>query len=83
MDNENIWNILSLCSNTFDVIQARAVSGEGAIAPPTETYQSNFSHHDIVYNLENGIRDIRPFCHPLFCHSSIVKYFISLTVVNP
>ena len=37
----------------------------------------------ILYNSEKSIRDIRPFCHPLFCHSSGVKSFISLTVVNP
>ena len=28
----------------------------------------------ILYNSENGIRDIRPFCRPFFCHSSVVKY---------
>jgi len=28
----------------------------------------------ILYNSENGIRDIRPFCRPLFCHSNVVKY---------
>jgi len=28
----------------------------------------------VFYNLENSIRDIRPFCRPLFFHSSDVKY---------
>ena len=28
----------------------------------------------ILNNSENIIRDIRPFCPDLFCHSSIVKY---------
>jgi len=28
----------------------------------------------IMYKLENNIRDIKPFCRPLFCHSSAVKY---------
>ena len=28
----------------------------------------------ILYNSENNIRDIRPFCRPLFCHCSVVKY---------
>jgi len=37
----------------------------------------------IVYNLENSIRDIRPFYHQLFCHSSVMKYASSCTVVNP
>jgi len=32
----------------------------------------------IVYNSENSIRDLRPFCHPLFCRSSVVKYTSSL-----
>jgi len=25
---------------------------------------------------ENSIHDIKPFCRPLFCHSSVVKYSI-------
>jgi len=32
----------------------------------------------ILYNSENSIRDIRPFCHPLFCRSSSAKYTSSL-----
>jgi len=32
----------------------------------------------IVYNSENSIRNTRPFCHPLFCHSSVVKCASSL-----
>jgi len=32
----------------------------------------------IFYNSENNIRDISPFCRPLFCHSSVVKYTSSL-----
>ena len=27
----------------------------------------------IVYNSENIIRNTRPFCHPLFCHRSVVS----------
>jgi len=37
-------------------------------------FESNFIHHDFFYNSENSIRDIRPFCHPLFCHSSFLRY---------
>jgi len=38
----------------------------------------------ILYKSEKSIRDKRPFCHPLLCRSSAVKYtFTSLTVVNP
>jgi len=28
----------------------------------------------ILYNSETNFGAIRPFCHPLFCHSSVVKY---------
>ena len=31
----------------------------------------------ILYNSEGSICDIRPFCHPLFCHSSVVKSSLS------
>jgi len=40
-----------------------------------ETYESNFFHHDFE-NLEKSVRDIRPFWRPLFCHSSVVKYWL-------
>jgi len=32
----------------------------------------------ILHNLESTIRDVRPFCRPLFCHSSVMKYASSL-----
>jgi len=32
----------------------------------------------ISYSLKNYIRDIRPFCLPLFCHSNVVKNTLSL-----
>ena len=32
----------------------------------------------IFYNSENSMPDIRSFCRPLFCHSSVVKYKSSL-----
>ena len=32
----------------------------------------------ILYNSENNIRDIRPFCHPLCGHSTVAKYASSL-----
>jgi len=28
----------------------------------------------ILYNLEISIRDFKPFCRLLFCHSNDVKY---------
>jgi len=43
-----------------------------------KTYGSNFLFTMILYNSENSIRDIRPFCHPLFSHSNFVKYTSSL-----
>jgi len=48
----------------------------GAIASP-KTYESIFIHPNF-YNSENNIRDISPFCHLLFCHSSVVKCTSSL-----
>jgi len=32
----------------------------------------------IFFNSENSIRDVRPFCCALFCHSSVVKHTSSL-----
>jgi len=43
-----------------------------AIAPPKAYELTLFTI--IVYNSENSIRNTRPFCLPLFCHRSIVKY---------
>jgi len=42
----------------------------GAIAPP-KTYTKAIFFTMILYNSQKSIRDIRPFCRPLFCHSSI------------
>jgi len=48
---------------------------------PTLKYAKVTSFTIILYNLENNIRDTRPFCHPLFCHSSsVVKYHLSYSV---
>jgi len=44
----------------------------GAIASLKLTKVTLFTM--IFYNSENSIRDIRPFCCPLFCNSSVVKY---------
>jgi len=45
---------------------------KGAISPSKPMKVIWFTM--ILYNLESSIRDVRPFCHPLFCHSSVVKY---------
>ena len=48
----------------------------GAIAPLKPKKATFFSM--ILYKSEKSIRDIRTFCRPLFCHSSVVKYASSL-----
>ena len=72
----HFWNV----SATFKISQKEPVSQMCAGTDPGgggdrlhKTYKSNFSHHDF-YNSENNIRDINPFCRPLFCNSSVVKY---------
>jgi len=47
---------------------------EGAIVPLKLTKVTLFTI--ILYNSENS--DIRPFCSPLLCHSSVVQYTSSL-----
>ena len=48
----------------------------GAIAPLKLTKATLFTI--ILYISENSVSDIRPFCRPLLCHSSVVKYTSSL-----
>jgi len=43
--------------------------------PLLKTYVSYFIHHDF-FKSENSIRDIRPFCRPLFYHIIVVTYCI-------
>jgi len=50
--------------------------GGRAIAPLKPTKVTFFTM--ILNNSENSIRDVRPFCRPLFSHSSVVKYTSSL-----
>jgi len=40
--------------------------------PPPGAWKSIFINN-AFYNSLNSIRDIKPFCRPLLCHSSIVK----------
>jgi len=37
----------------------------------------------IIYNSENNIRNIRSFCRPIFCYSSVVKYTSTLLQTKP
>jgi len=69
----------TFCATQIGYRQAQIDAGAdpgGAIAPLKSTKRSYFTM--ILYNSENSIRDIRPFCRPLFCHSSVVKYTSSL-----
>jgi len=38
----------------------------------------NLDKSDYFYSSENSIRDLRPFCRPVFCHSRVVKYTSTL-----
>ena len=48
----------------------------GAISPLKPIKVTLFTI--IFYNAEKSIRDIRPFCCPSFCNSSVMKYTSSL-----
>ena len=48
----------------------------GAIAPLKPTKVTSFTM--ILNDSENSICDKRPFCYPLFCHSSVAKSTSSL-----
>jgi len=50
---------------------------EGGNRPPLKCTKVTFFTL-ILNNLENSIRNIWPFCRPLFCHKSVVKYTSSL-----
>ena len=55
-----VWVILS---------QGRIQGGDR----PPKTYTKVTLFNIILNNSENGIRDISPYCRPLFCRSSVVK----------
>jgi len=48
----------------------------------SKTYERNF-FTAILHNSENNIRLKRPFCQPIFCHSSVVKYTLTLLQSKP
>jgi len=74
--NEYIKRKLYLQSFSCTLVPERCRSGcrgeLGQSSPVKSTKVSIFTM--ILYNSENSIRDIRRFCRPLFCHSSVVKY---------
>jgi len=61
-------------SSDIKTVTMHCVAGSdpGGDRPP-KTHQSKFIHHNFV-QFGKRIRDIRPFCRPLLCHSSVVKY---------
>jgi len=71
------------CISPKNAISGRGGSGGaiGAIAPPLKPRKATFFAM-ILYNSENSNRDIRPFCRPLFCHSSVVKSTSSLLLYS-
>jgi len=58
----------------------RRSGSRGAILP--KTYEVTF-FTTILYNSENNIRHIRSFYRPIFCHSSVVKYTLTLLQSKP
>jgi len=73
------YSIIFVLITRGHVAGVRGGSKEGAIwaiAPLKPTKITSFTI--LFYNSENSICDIRPFCRPLFCHSSVVKYTSSL-----
>ena len=57
---------------THPTIRGRSRGG----IPPVKPTILNFI--TILYNSGNSIGDIRSFCRPVFCHSSVVEYTSSL-----
>jgi len=51
--------------------QGRVQGAIGTIYPLKPTKITSFTM--ILYHSEHSIRDVRPFCRQLFCHSSVVK----------
>ena len=49
----------------------------GAISPLKLAEVTLFTM--ILYNSENSIRDIRPFCRPLICHNSVMCSLLHLS----
>ena len=63
--------VIFFWSHDLDKVTTAANPG-GAIANLKPTKVTLLTM--ILYNSDNSIRDIGPFCRPLFCHSSVVKY---------
>jgi len=60
-----------------DLVRGTSRGAIGAIASLLKPTKVTFFTM-IFYNSENSIRDMKHFCRPLFCHSSVLKYTSSL-----
>jgi len=84
LNRNNLFSecIASTCSaNLYDTSRHKPGADPGAVGnwgdrslKPTKVTLFTI----ILYNSENNICDARPFCRPLFCHRSAVKYTWSL-----
>jgi len=72
----NSWNVKAMGVRTGVKTGVNPAGTIKAIAPP-KTYELTLFTM-IVHNSQNSISNIRPFCHPLFCHRSVVKCTSSL-----
>jgi len=74
-----VGKLKTLCANNpFPVsLNQEQIQGGNWGDHPPKTYESNFFHYDFVHFGKQHLR-LRPVCHPLFCHSSVVKYTSSL-----
>jgi len=81
-------SLLTFCENAkrYDIILCEVLPKKTEHFPIEsiigQTYNiftdASLRQFGVSYNSENNIRDIRPLCRPLFCHSSVVKHTSSL-----
>ena len=69
-------SLVSLILEVAEMLKPRADPGVDRSPQKKPTNVTLFTM--IFYNSENSVRDLRPFCRPLFCHSSVLKYTWSL-----
>ena len=72
----NCWPLTSKLSTVDPPTQQSGADPGGGAIPPVKPTILNFI--TILYNSGNSIGDIRSFCRPVFCHSSVVEYTSSL-----
>jgi len=77
----NLWYVKTMGVRRGDKTGANPGGAIDAIVPP-KTYELTL-FTTILYNSENSIRNTKLFCHPLFCHRSVVKYISSLLKSEP